>query len=561
MLSLKKIIQTISVKDILPYIPVVLAIVIPLFFDSGYVFMTDFVWASNMNLLDWASGFFYFNLIIKILSFALPLDFLQKLFLSLAILTALLGGKKIADNFLESKWLVFVASLFFVFNPFVYDRIMYGQVWMVFACGFLFLAAGYLLEYLDKSRPKSFLLAALFASLAIQSANYFIFFAAIFYLLSFVLLFVPNGHREVKARIKLFGLAALIVFSLNANWLVGNFFGKADIGKFLSSGISKQDLVAFQTSGKTGGEALKNVMMMSGFWGKDQYRYKDLTQIKENWGRSLYFLLPLILLGLYSALKRKKEKENFNLRYFAIGLIFIYVAAVTLAVGIRLPVAREITYWLFDNLPFYKGLRETQKWASVIVVVYGIFLALGIKEFFKYKFVSANKYLFALFLGGIIIMQAPLLLWGFGGQVKPVDYPKDWYEANEFISLESLKAGSEKCADKILFLPWHLYMSFGWLGKIVANPAGTFFTCPVIRGTNMEWGGIYDNSQSVEGSLAGEWLDKKGGTGLIEKNELNIKWIILAKELDWRNYLWINNTKRINLAKETETLLVYKIEK
>ena len=164
-----------------------------------------------------------------------------------------------------------------------------------------------------------------------------------------------------------------------------------------------------------------------------------------------------------------------------------------------------------------------------------------------------------MFLSGIIIMQTPLLLWGLGGQVKPIQYPNDWREINEFIRLESYKVESKKCDDKILFLPWHMYMNFKWIGTIVANPANQFFDCPVISGTNMEFGGIYDNSQSKEGRAVQLWLASRGRTDFLTANSFGVKYIILAKEIDWQNYLWLNFNPQVKLIKETEMIILYEV--
>jgi hypothetical protein len=234
--------------------------------------------------------------------------------------------------------------------------------------------------------------------------------------------------------------------------------------------------------------------------------------------------------------------------------------AVVLAAGIRLPIVDGITYWLFNHFPFYKGLRETQKWVAVVVVIYAIFLAVGIKNLFKVRIVRENGFIVGLFLIGVIIMQSPLLLWGFGGQVRPTEYPNDWHEANGYIVQDQEQSDKKQsCKENVLFLPWHMYMSFSWIGNVVISPAKYFFACPVISGTNMEWGGIYDNSQNYEGGLVNDYLAAAGGTDMLSDNKLDIRYIILAKELDWRNYLWLENDPEVTLVKETETLRIYKV--
>ena len=78
-------------------------------------------------------------------------------------------------------------------------------------------------------------------------------------------------------------------------------------------------------------------------------------------------------------------------------------------------------------------MRESQKWVSLLVVVYGIFLALALDRLFSKKIIEKNKVLSLIIIGGVIIMQAPLLLFAFGGQIKPTNYPKDWLEVNDYI--------------------------------------------------------------------------------------------------------------------------------
>jgi hypothetical protein len=202
-------------------------------------------------------------------------------------------------------------------------------------------------------------------------------------------------------------------------------------------------------------------------------------------------------------------------------------------------------------LPFYKGLREPQKWVAAIIPIYLFYLILGSFYLSKVKIIINNRLVSGLVLAFIIVMQAPLLFWGFNCQAKPIPYPSDWYEVDNLLS------DGSNCSDRILFLPWHLYMSFNWSKKIMVNPARTFFSCPVISGTNMEWGGIYDNSRSADGAIIGDWLQNKGQGGVPALAGDPIRYIILAKELDFTSYLWLNSSFDVDLILETKTLLVY----
>jgi hypothetical protein len=541
----------------------VLFIVAPLFFSKGYIFLTDLVWGPNISL-SWSSQYFLLNVVTKGLSFLLSVDVIEKLYITLCLGLALWSGRKIAGLFLKNQWLVFIASLFALFNPFVYDRAMYGQINIVGAFGLMLVGIGFLLEYLEKKQWRQIVFTGLAFAFSMQFSPHFIFFIAAFY----IFVFLPGlfiGRREMaggssddkagaKAKIidavKISMILLAIAFILNANWIVGGVTGTSALGQFVSSGITQQDLVAFQTSGKTGADALGNVLMMSGFWGKNQFRYQDLTTIADNWGRSFFLLLPLIVWGFIVGLRSKEKKY----RAMTIGAGLLFAVSVVLAAGIRIPVGSQITYFLFNHLPFYKGLRETQKWVSVMTMIYLIFLSVGVRELFTKKIVQRNAFIMKCLVGAIIVMEAPLLLLGFGGQVKPVQYPIDWYTVNNYIVRDS------GCSGSILFFPWHLYMSFSWIGAIVANPAPAFFQCPVISGTDMEWGGSIGASEDPEGQAVVAWLNAGGKTDLLQNGAYNIKYIVLAKELDWKSYIGMGTNPNLRIVMETPTLVVYKVK-
>jgi len=543
----------------------VLFIVGPAFFAKGYLFFTDFVWGPHSAAISsWASSAFLASVAIKGLSFVLSVDVIEKLYIALCLGLVLWGGRKIAGLFLKNQWLVFIASLFALFNPFVYDRAMYGQFGIVAAFGLMFVGIGFLLEYLEKKQTRQAVFAGLSFAFTVQCSPHFIFFISAFYIFVFLPgLFIGKGKmatdvggvardsakQKIFTALKISAILLVIAFALNANWIVGGVTGTSALGQFVSTGITQQDLVAFQTSGKTGADALGNVLMMSGFWGKDQFRYADLTTIADNWGRSFFLLLPLILWGFVVGLRSKEKKY----RVMTIGSGALFAVSIILAAGIRIPIGSQITYFLFNHLPFYKGLRETQKWVSVTTMIYLMFLSVGVRELFTTKIVQRNAFIMKCLVGAVIVMEAPLLLWGFGGQVKPVQYPNDWYAVNNYIVRDS------GCSGSILFFPWHEYMSFSWIGAIIANPAPAFFQCPVISGTDMEWGGnIIGASEDPEGQAVEQWLAAGGATDLL--HAYNIHYVVLAKELDWQSYIGMGTNPELQPVMETATLVVYKVK-
>ena len=552
------------------YVLIVLMIVTPWFLRSGYLFFTDNVWGPVIKL-DWTGSWFFLKLLLNGLSFVFPVDFLEKIFISGVLVLILLGGRILVKAILEyyndrdsnggqtkiSSGLIFVLSLFVLFNPFVYDRALYGQSGILIAYGFFLFALAYLFKTWRTLDFKNMSRAAIFNALVLMFSVHFIFLLLPFYLLFSVGLFLKYEQIKASRRTKEFwralSLSFIIVLIINANWLIALAVKASPLAGFVEQGIMSQDLIAFQTAGKDTVDTLTNVLLMSGFWGKEQLRYLDLTDF-PGWQRSFILLIPIIFYGICLSFWKRARKE----KIFSSVLLIIFAIAVFLALGIKSPLTCGLTMFLYDHLPLYKGLREPQKWVAVIIPIYLFYLTIGTAASAKIKAIMNNRLASGLILAAIIIMQAPYLFWGFNRQVQSTPYPNDWYKVNDLLVDRSVHNGS--CHDKILFLPWHMYMSFNWTKKIIASPARTFFICPVLSGTNMEWGGIYDNSRSLDSAAIVNWLKTRGKNGPPILTEMPIRYIILAKELDFTSYLWLNKLSYVKPFLETATLLVYEIK-
>ena len=533
-----------ATKEYLPYVIVALVVLFPLFIKPGYILLTDFVFGPHIDL-DWKDGWFMMNIVLKSLSFIFSAALAQKLFFFALLLAVLLGGRSLVRYFISDKTLVFVVSLFALFNPFVYDRLMFGQVGVVLATSMLLFSFGALLRYLDDRENKQLIFFGISSGIGLLFASQFIFFFGLVLVLFFVVYFKRWGITHYKQFIKFLILSFFICLAINANWLVANVVHQNQALDFTTSEISNYDFLAFRTVGDSDYGVMNNVVRMSGFWGSDQYRYTDLADLEKNWKRSFIALVPFIIFGFVAGVRRQKT------RWLTIGLACAFLVAVVLAAGISTSFTRNITHWFFEHVPIYRGLRETQKWVALIVVIYTVFIAMGISFLFKNHYVAQYKKSIVLFLGIVMVMQAPLFLGGFFGQVQPVRYPVDWYTAEQYIECD----GDEQ----ILFLPWHMYMSYSWTAGIIASPAQAFFSCPVIVSTATEFKGIYDNSNNVISQKVVRWIEQVGESDLLHDPLLAIKYIIVAKDADWIDYGWMDRLEHIKMVQDTETLQIYQV--
>lgn len=532
-------------------------IVFPILFKPGYVLLTDYVLANYSGFSS--SNFYIFTFLVDVLSKIFSIAFISRLFVFLSLLISIIGAKSIVQNFVSNEWIVFIVSIFGLINPFVYDRTMYGQIGIVISYGFLMLGTGFLLKILlqKTNTIRNTAIAAISFGLSIAFAMHFLFFSGVI-LISFLILFIINKTLDKKTLI----ISSLLIFSiiliLNFTIILG-LFNKSNTSNFVQNSITTADLKAFATSGKTSFQAFYNTLSMSGFWGKDQLRYTDLTKNSFIWNFSFVVVFVLFIYGFITSFKYFKQK-NIKKASYIFGIIFLI--ALILGIGIKAPVAKEISEFLFNYLPFYKGLREPQKWVSVLNIVYIIFISIGIEKLLEQRSLKNkyNKIAFLLFISFIIILRAPLMLFAFNNQLETKNYPKDWYEIDNKISEES------NCEYNTLFLPWHMYMNFKFVNEkeinrgIIANPARVFFKCNTIVGTNMEWSGIYDNSGDDMGNDILDNFLKKNGIGAKDVlNKYNIKYIILAKEVDYNNYLSLQALSYLQLEKETANLYLFKV--
>lgn len=162
---------------------------------------------------------------------------------------------------------------------------------------------------------------------------------------------------------------------------------------------------------------------------------------------------------------------------------------------------------------------------------------------------------------GMLILLVPLLyacpLFGFHGQLTVTDYPREWYQVNDYLNQDEEDFN-------VLVLPWHLYMDYAWLpnrDKRLANPAHYFFDKPAICGDNIEAGGIYSQSTNP----ISEYVEFLLGKGKHVDNlgellaPINVKYVILVHEVDYQSYDFLYQQQDLAIELEKENLTFSRI--
>lgn len=513
---------------------------VPMIFKSGYIAFTDFIHGPQVQY-NWQLAQVALNFLRYIFDYISP-EFSSRVFIPITILLIYFSARYFVRFFTKDNIIVTAVSSLAVLNLFVYDRILYGQIGVVWAYAFLFIFTAAILRILHldtfRSSFKYIVIGGVALGFAIDSSSHSIF---IFSLVAGLVWMFYNFKKIHFQYFKFSTLALVIVFAIgllmNSFWIYNALTHKTTLGGFVSEQITQKDLVAFQTSGNSFVGKLANTALLSGFWGKDQKRYVDLTSVPLWW----VGYLPFIFLFIYGSIVLYRKDKNF-LTIIVIGLILSLLLSVA--------TSNQILIKLYDLIPYYVGLREPHKWAMVLAVLYSavfVYALLDIKERQKNNVASYT------FLALLIILHLRFFL-SFWGQVQTFQFPESWARLDNYLATNSIKVDGD-CKNKTLVLPWHLYVSYPFSQKITANLASTYFTCPVIIGTNMEWGGIYDNSVEGARDQYGRWLV---GDNTLPPPQ-NIQFVVLFKTVDWQKYEWLSTNPNLTKIEENEDWILYRI--
>lgn len=511
----------------------------PMIFEPGYIAFTDFVHGPHFQY-NWQVGQVLINGLRYFFDYISP-AFSSRVFLPLSILLIYFSARYFVRSFTKDGLIAIAVSSFAVLNLFVYDRVLYGQVGVVWAYASLFVFTAAVLKILNldgyRTSAKYILMGGIALGLAIDSSSHsifiFTFLAGLFWIFYN---FKNKSYGYFIYSTVAFGVMFVTGFLMNSFWIYNALTHKTAIGGFVSQQISEKDLIAFQTSGNSFVGKLGNTALLSGFWGKDQQRYLDISSVPFWWFGYIPFMI-LFVHGLYVLYKKG--------RY----LFWMVLVGVMLTLILSVATSNPLLIKIYNIVPYYLGMREPQKWVMSILVFYS-FVFIHSLIYLKER-LHSNIPTYTLLI--ILMLLHFRFFLSFFGQVQTFEFPKSWEWLDRYLSSNILQIDGS-CKNKTLSLPWHMYTSYPFSKKITANLASVYFTCPMVIGTNMEWGGIYDNS--VEGSRDeyGEWLSG-------DKNfppPKDIQFVVLFKTVDWQKYSWLITNNYLEKLEENEDWVLYK---
>jgi hypothetical protein len=488
-------------------------------------------------------GYLPFLLLLKYVTLIVPGWIVQKIILFLIFFLAGLS----AHNLLPTRHQLrrYFAGLIYMLNPFIYVRFMVGHWLILLAYAVMPFAVKVSIDFFEDRKSKAILKVVLLLTLIGVFSPHILLLSFLVFL-AFFFVKLPKAKNHVSF-FQGFGIIFILFFLLNVFWIVPALTGRT----FLAE-VSYEDLLAFTARAwGIGFNTLFAIASMHGFW-RPPEGYTYISDILPYWWLFYIFILFLAIHGFLA----KYKDENMGSYIKALGAVAII--SLILATGISTPYFSDFFKFIFYNVPFFKGFREPQKFVALLALTYSYLGGLGIAELSKeIGKKNANRKRLVTVSIIVLALASPLIyslnmLGGFNNQLQTIDYPTEWYEVNNFLNQQ------EKDFN-ILFFPWHMYMAFSWTGRVIANPASGFYDRPVIQGENIEVGTIETQSPKPTQHYIHFLLnhrDKIKNFGELVA-PLNVKYIILAKEVDYREYDFLYSQRDLKVVLDNPKMAVF----
>jgi len=524
MKALKNIVN--KYKNLIPllgYLFLSLLIVGPLL-QRGYILHYDMIFVPHVYF-DWEgmkNGAVLANnipttYILKFFQFFIPGDVVQKI-----ILIAVLFFTACSMYFtlpVKSRFAKFFGGLFYVLNPFVYDRFIAGHWLFLIGYALTPVVFYYFFKFYKNPSAKNLIFAGLLWGIAsVFSMHHLVILGIAFLILGLFFLRSPKDFL-------LTGGIVATVLVLNCWWFIPSLTSSPEaIGHFDLS-----HFYAFDTLPDSKHGLLMNMLGMYGFWHKGWALSKEAIPL---WPFFWFLTILPFLYGVgYMIVQKGKDKKIF------LGLVLIAVVSLFITAGPSAYTA-SVNSWLYTHVPGFSGLRESQKVLSLLVFVYAYIGAIGLDKFFSDKKRNFRVVALAFLILSLAIYN--IKFFSVGNELKTVNYPSVWYQ-----QLESEKGRQSK----ILALPWEAYIEESFSDKLMANPTKAFFGPRVIQSRDMKVKGVDTKEKDAVSKEILSILDSKDTNAWLKTLKgLDIKTIVILKTKEHNDYSFLLKDSHFKLV-------------
>lgn len=525
---------------ILVYAFLAFLIMLPLL-GPGYFLALDMQWGPN-TFSDFQFGDFYgvspspygatlpFKFVFAALSSVIGVEILEKALLFFILF--LCGASMHFSLPKELGNARYLGGLFYLFNPYTYIRFLAGHWTVLLSYAVLPLAVSSFYGFLQKPDKKNIIRTALITAFAAVSSHGILMLLLVYAILFTVFIFLKA--KSEKLLIRRTAILAAMVLALNLFWIVPTFLLFDQTYSPAGADAYIQDFGAKSYDMSQGA----GILTLHGFWRGGFTFTKDVFDL---------WYVPFALLFLFSAFgflnMLKKDTTH------AISLLFVFLVAFFLAMGISMPALLEnLVYFIF---------RDTQKFVGLLAFVYAVFASYGLHEFLK-RFKNPGIILVLALLLPLIYTPAFI---GFLGQIGPTHYPDSWAEAEKIISADDIPG-------KIITIPSNLYYPYLWVNgtqKTLGSPASQFFSKPIVTGSAIQTMHIASDIKDPYSLYISEMFNKRQRINSTAEAllPLDARYVILFKTRnDYIHYLYLfyraGGVEDIELVYESDDLYLFR---
>lgn len=516
-----------------------LAILAPLL-GRGYILQYDMVFTPyvHIDLDSIREGIgLYQSLpvrtLLKLASFILPMDIVQKILLFSIFFLSSYGMYRSVPRTAPSARLI--AGLLYAINPFTYDRLMAGHWLFLMAYALTPLAVRSFYVLLTEPRRRQLVIAlSLWALIVLINAHHLVILGLLFVCMAIFIV------RSVRQLLYVFGLLTAVLL-INLWWLIPAL----TVPNFTNA-FNLNHLYAFASKADPAYGIWFNLLSLQGFWYTSWQSIKDIFTF---WPLLIAVWLLPAFIGLGGM--RTCSAGHRRLLY---GLLLASVLAIILAAGPH-PSVWAVNSWIFNNVPGFSGMRESQKFLALLAVTYAFLTAYGLDTLLR----SAHKKIAVTALGistAAILAAGFPLLWAANGQMRLEHYPASWHHFYRILE-------NDREAARAIVLPWELYVEETFVDRLVANPAKAFYGERVVQSQRTGLPGVDMDEAGPRGhQLVYTAITRKDFAALRQAMAaVNASYIMLTETRRPGEYDWLINRPDIHVVIQDPQLMVIRLTK
>jgi hypothetical protein len=429
----------------------------------------------------------------------------------------------------------FFGGILYAVNPFVYDRLITGQWYLLLGYALLPWAFAALLPLAEGRRSAAWRFAAFATAVGVASAH-------MFALLAVLVLFVAVGvlvrGPQRAARLVAIAAGSALTFAASLYWLLpvpglDSLWGHI--------GPAQLQLYGTVSDHRWGIEGA--VAGLYGYW-------NDADPIKAHLAAWPLIAAALIALALWGLAHRRHDPIAWAV---AAAAAFGFL----LALGSRSPITGSLYRAALDHFAMLRSFREPQKGSALLAFGYAYLGGAAAGELAGH--VRLREWRRHTTVLAAVLLLLPLMagyreLGGLWGNLSTSSYPRSWSEARTVL-------GREAADSRTLVLPWHAYFALSFAAhRVVGNPAVGFFGTPVLVSRSVGEGSAANDTsdpldEGVSSFLATGSSRHDLGACLAT---FGVSHILLPKQADWGGYSFLSRQRDLVLERRWSDLLLYR---